>query len=328
MIVVGWSDIPRYAIDCINYLNLKKKIIVLTNNNYSQKILKSVKVKIIDLNTDYSWDKLKLKVPNYFFFTGWNNKAFISLAKEKKSKNICLIDNTLKNNFRQFIGKIYFSLFLNKIFDAVFIPGKNSKKLMNYFNFEKEIYEGLYSCNNKLFKFKKKITERKFDFIFVGKFINRKNLKVLLEAFKKIRKKNQKAKLLLIGGKLNTKMRGVTIMPHIVSEKISKLMNNSKCLILPSTEEHWGVVVHESVCAGCLLILSNNVGSKKEFLNGNGYDFDPQNVDDLYKQMQKILNLEDKNLIKKSLISVRLSKKRSLELWKKQFFKIINDFNK
>ena len=43
-------------------------------------------------------------------------------------------------------------------------------------------------------------------------------------------------------------------------------MNNSKCLVLPSYEDHWGVVVHEGICSGCLLILSNNVGSKMNFL--------------------------------------------------------------
>ena len=25
MIVIGWSELPRYAIDCINYLNLRNK---------------------------------------------------------------------------------------------------------------------------------------------------------------------------------------------------------------------------------------------------------------------------------------------------------------
>ena len=44
-------------------------------------------------------------------------------------------------------------------------------------------------------------------------------------------------------------------------------MGNSKCLILPSLEENWGVVVHESSCCGCLLILSNKVGAREEFLN-------------------------------------------------------------
>ena len=74
---------------------------------------------------------------NIFFFTGWNNKAFISLAKQKKTKNICLIDNKIKKNFRQFLGKFYFKFFLNNIFDAAFVPGKNTQNLLRYFNFRK-----------------------------------------------------------------------------------------------------------------------------------------------------------------------------------------------
>ena len=97
--------------------------------------------------------------------------------------------------------------------------------------------------------------------------------------------------------------------------------------VLPSHYEPWGVVVHESSCCGCLLILSNKVGAREEFLNKNGYEFDPNNQDDLILKMRKVLNLNKQDLQKKSYLSEEMSKKRSIQNWKEQFFKIIKKLN-
>ena len=78
-------------------------------------------------------------------------------------------------------------------------------------------------------------------------------------------------------------------------------MGNSKCLILPSLEENWGVVVHESSCCGCLLILSNKVVKEVLIFNKNGYEFDPNNQDDLFLKMRKVLN-QINRIYKKNLI--------------------------
>ena len=327
MIIVGWNELPNYAVACLNYLNLRNKLIILTDNKKAKKLIKNAEIKIINLNKKYTWQSIGITNPKYFFFTGWNNRSFLSLAKQKKTKNICLVDNTFKKNFRQFIGKFYFRFFLDDIFEGIFIPGKNAKSLIKYFGFKKLILEGMYSCDNNLFKNKKKITKRKYDFIFVGKFIHRKNLDILLKSFKKIKKIYKNSNLLLVGGNNIKNVDGIKVLPHINSRKIANLMNDSKCLVLPSYEDHWGVVVHEGICSGCLLLLSNNVGSKHEFLKKNGYSFDPYNEEDLYKKMEKILNLRDKDLLIKSSLSTKISKLRSIEIWKEQFFKFIKKLN-
>ncbi len=327
MIVIGWSELPNYAVDCINYLNLNDKLIVLTDNKKAKYLIKNANVKIVDLSKNYTWESIGILNAKYFFFTGWNNRAFISLAREKKTKNICLIDNILKKNFRQFLGKFYFKLFFNNIFDAVFVPGKDTKEFVKYLGFKKLILEGMYSCNDKVFKNKKNIIKRKFDFIFVGKFIERKNLSALIQAFKNIQKIYPKSKMLLVGGKNYKEYHGIKTIPHTNSKNVAGLMNNSKCLVLPSLEEHWGVVVHESICCGCVLILSSEVGSKREFLKKNGYKFKPEDTQELFNKMRKIINLTKNDLKEKSKLSSKISKKRSLKLWKKQFFKFIKKIN-
>lgn len=328
MIVFGWSELPNYAIDCLKYLSKKNKIFLLTDNKNAKNFLPSVNVKIINLNKKYSWEDLGCKNPKYFFFTGWNNKAFNHLARTKIAKNICLIDNIYKANLRQFLGKYYFRIFFKDLFDAILVPGFKSKEFIEYLGYKKKIYKGLYSCNNKIFRNKKYNIDRKYDFIFIGKFIKRKNLKLLIMVFKKLQKIYPKIKLNIIGGKKMIKNSiNIFYKGLLKSENISNQLNNSKCLVLPSLEEHWGVVVHEAISCGCVLILSNQVGSKYEYLNGNGYDFNPRSSKELFNIMEKIIN-SDKNKIQlMSKKSLQLSKKNSINSWVGIINKIILDLN-
>ena len=328
MIVIGWVDIPSYAIECINSLKLKKKLLVLTNNKKAKEKFLNFKIKIINLNKNYNWKDITSKKPSHFFFTGWNTKAFMSLAKTREAKNICMIDNIRKNNLRQFFGKFYFKFFLKYIFDAIFVPGVKSKKFINYLGYKNKIYQGLYSCSENIFYRRKKITKRKYDFIYVGQFIKRKNILGLVRSFKAVSKNmNRNIKLKMIGyvNKISFNNSNIEVLPFINSKEIAKHLNDAKCLVLPSYEDHWGIVVHEAIRCGCVLLLSNLVGSKSEFLKKNGFSFDIKNYDDLSYKMKKILKIKNRELIKMSNKSIKVSKKRSLKHWNFQFNKILKE---
>lgn len=328
MIVIGWSGLPNYAASCINSIRTKKKILVLTNNPNAKKIIKNADVKIVNLNKKYDWSDFVLNKPSHFFFTGWNNNAFLSLAKQRGTKNICMIDNYKKNNLRQFFGKIYFKIFLEKFFDAVFVPGIETSKFLKYFGFNKKIYPGLYTCDENIFFNKIKINKRKYDFIFVGQFIHRKNYKNLIKSFHFLKDNyDNKISLVMVGhqNKKVIKKNNLLILPFLKPNKLAEYLNNSKCLVLPSYEDHWGVVVHEAIRCGCSLILSNKVGSRKEFLKKNGFYFNINLMHDLTDKMLKFIKLKKNELNKMSNESIKLSNKRSVKIWIKQFNKILNE---
>jgi glycosyltransferase involved in cell wall biosynthesis len=136
---------------------------------------------------------------------------------------------------------------------------------------------------------------------------------------------NKNIKLKMIGNtnKISYNNSDITLLPFINSKKIAKHLNDAKCLVLPSYEDHWGVVVHEAIRCGCVLILSNSVGSKSEFLKKNGFSFDIKKYGDLSSKMEKILKVSDRELINMSNKSVEISKKRSLKYWNSQFKKIL-----
>ena len=207
------------------------------------------------------------------------------------------------------------------------VPGFQSKKFIEYLGYDKKIYKGLYTCNNEIFRNKKIIKNRKYDFIFIGKFIDRKNLTLLISVFRKLRKIYPNIKLNVIGGKKIFKNNSnIFYKGTLKYNEVSNQLNNSKCLVLPSLEEHWGVVVHEAISCGCTLLLSNKVGSRHEYLNGNGYDFNPNSFEELFDKMERIINLKEK-INSMSKRSLKLSKQYSIYSWVKTINKIILDLN-
>jgi glycosyltransferase involved in cell wall biosynthesis len=64
----------------------------------------------------------------------------------------------------------------------------------------------------------------------------------------------------------------IEMHPFAGADEVARLMRETRFLILPSIEDHWGVVVHEAALSGCGLILSRGVGSRLDLLTPrNGF---------------------------------------------------------
>jgi glycosyltransferase involved in cell wall biosynthesis len=60
-----------------------------------------------------------------------------------------------------------------------------------------------------------------------------------------------------------------------------------------STSEQWGLVVNEAIASGLPVIVSNRCGCAPELVNGNGFTFDPTNEDELATRMLEMAALPD-----------------------------------
>jgi glycosyltransferase involved in cell wall biosynthesis len=60
-----------------------------------------------------------------------------------------------------------------------------------------------------------------------------------------------------------------------------------------STTEQWGLVVNEAIASGLPVIVSNRCGCAAELVNGNGFTFDPTNEDELATRLLEIASLSD-----------------------------------
>ena len=115
-------------------------------------------------------------------------------------------------------------------------------------------------------------------------------------------------------------------MEFMQPDNLIKEIIECGCFILPSNYEPWGVVVHEAATAGMPLILSDAVGARASFLvNGmNGYKFKSNSTEDLKKYMLKIINSDEKELIKKGELSFKLSQRITPETSAKNLLSIAN----
>ena len=147
-------------------------------------------------------------------------------------------------------------------------------------------------------------------FLASARFVGKKNLPSLIEAYKRYRKLAQKSErgegivpwdLVLLGdGALRKEIEvccselGVSQWVHMPGFKqYSDLPNYYGCaqaFIHASTTEQWGLVVNEAMASGLPVLVSNRCGCATDLVQEgvNGFTFDPLEVEQLAQLMLKI----------------------------------------
>ncbi len=112
------------------------------------------------------------------------------------------------------------------------------------------------------------------DFIYVGRFVDKKNLVELVEGFAIYAKKagGKARRLVLIGSgaeesAIRTAAAALGVLALIdfpgflAAEEVAGQLGGGLALVLPSREEQWGLVVNEALAFGLPAIISSAVGS-------------------------------------------------------------------
>ncbi|MEM9446952.1 MAG: glycosyltransferase [Cyanobacteria bacterium P01_E01_bin.6] len=150
-------------------------------------------------------------------------------------------------------------------------------------------------------------------FITVTRFIPRKNVLRLIEAFDQYRKTVglENAWDLVICGSGQESDR---IRTHIQNRQLEQSVHLpgfqpykaipywfglASGFIHPALSEQWGLVVNEALAAGLPALVSNRCGCYSELIieGSNGFGFDPENVMQLAALMQKLSSRKDLDLV-------------------------------
>lgn len=132
-------------------------------------------------------------------------------------------------------------------------------------------------------------------FLFVGRLVALKNVKTIIQAFKKINDKN--SVLVIIGSgeeeeNLHRKAKDINniiFTGRLEDDELYKWYNVATSFILASYQEAFGAVTNEALLAGCWAIISKKAGSKCLVKTGeNGDVFDPMDVDELASKMEYV----------------------------------------
>lgn len=299
-IVIAWHGLPHYGARLLNQTaastNLAFRVIGTSSSVPQSEIEATLEQQVIwiDPARSIQWADLALKVPRLFIHTGWAYPAFNSLAKAVKragGRVVAIVDNNRKNTLRQLGGSLVFRAIHRSRLDAVWVPGQSGCQLMQLFGLAGEnVYTGVYGADPTVFYVGPPLYQRLKQFLFVGQLIPRKAPDLLVRAFIRFRSHNPDWSLKIVGsGPLQPELArdGIQVVPFLPPESVAKHFRESRFLVLPSHEEHWGVVVHEAALSGCGLILSDAVGAAPDLVDrSNGFIFAKGDVDDLCRSLE------------------------------------------
>lgn len=123
-------------------------------------------------------------------------------------------------------------------------------------------------------------TPKIYDFIFVGSFVERKGIDLLIKAINILGDKN--IKYCFVGsGPYSGEIRKIAqeynaaLFENQTQEQLRVLYNQSRFFILPSRDEPFGLVCTEAIFCGTPVIVSPNGGLKEQVQQGeNGFVLD------------------------------------------------------
>ncbi len=141
--------------------------------------------------------------------------------------------------------------------------------------------------------------------LFASKLTSRKRPADLLLAYESLRASGVAAALVYIGdgserGDLEREVREKAIPDvHFVGFKnqteLPRYLAASNVFVLPSTDEPWGLIINEAMCAGLPVITTTEVGAAADLVQDGhtGFAYSAGCVDELAAALRKVLENED-----------------------------------
>jgi len=328
MIVISWMGLTQYGARCVGAFVKacpeKVKLVQVAAQRFQQGDLAQMTgCEIITVKADdpRSLTEVVGEMPRLFVLAGWSAPAFVRWAKSAKRSGGKVFLSTdeafVDKSFRQHVRKWRFLLQFNTWIDRVFVCGKGGlKQFVDYYGLPaKKVFTGCYASDPSIFFNGPALIERPKRFIYVGRFDENKNVMRMCRAFLKVHERHPDWELELCGsgpltveigklagvpawdGKTPEKGNGLVLTGFVDNSKLGEKYRASRCFILGSFSDKWGVVVHEAAASGCMLLLSTKVGAHFDFAsNENAALFDPASDVELEKGMEKLVTLSDEQL--------------------------------
>jgi len=105
-------------------------------------------------------------------------------------------------------------------------------------------------------------------FLFCGATIHRKGFDLLLDAFERVRAAEPGLRLRIVGprgdafGRLEGRTAGISVAGPVGQRELAGELRQADCLVLPSRNDYYGMVVAEALACGIPVLISDRVGAK------------------------------------------------------------------
>ncbi|NET31569.1 MAG: glycosyltransferase [Cyanothece sp. SIO1E1] len=269
---------------------------------------------------------LKTLNPDVLAIPGWGypiSRAALRFAKHHRLPAILMSESKWDDTPRTWWKEMVKSLFYTRQFQSALVGGKLHRDYLVRLGFPAtSISFGYDIVDNDYFTQQaqsarrhssairqqhKQLPDRPY-FIAVTRFIPRKNVLRLIDAFAQYRQaisQEQAWDLVICGSgeeeaNIRDRIHSYHLEPHIhlpgfqSYQAIPYWFGLASAFIHPAVSEQWGLVVNEALAAGLPALVSNRCGCYPELiLEGiNGFGFDPENVEQLSYLMVKISHLD------------------------------------
>jgi glycosyltransferase involved in cell wall biosynthesis len=346
-VAICWDSFPDYVSRCTEALAKQGETQVLAYSfrdgafpNVMERLRHYPNIRLLEENSpDRVLDECQAFAPHVAVLTLTRRalsrrSIFAEIASAWRKSGTIVIgacDHLWKGDWRDYGNLLFSKLGWFSPYEAVLVPGALGKIYARKIGFsEQNIFDGMYTCNTDAFKpLGLKRHQEKADtdwpevFLFVGQFIHRKGLDILLSAYQAYRRQAPHPwELWLIGsGEMEKDIGaapGVRNLGVKSSSQIAEIMLQSGCLILPSRVDHWGVVIHEAACTGLPILASNMCGASVELVQSgfNGHVFPANDA----AALAKFLLFMDEGGMAREMgkNSLQVASRFSPELWAKR----------
>ncbi|MEZ5224278.1 MAG: glycosyltransferase family 4 protein [Ilumatobacteraceae bacterium] len=265
--------------------------------------------------------------PDVVICCGWDPKPFmgaVSLLHDHRSRKVLYTDGQWSGTPKQRAGQLIAPWLLHRRFDAAIVPGEPQARFVRRLGFAAEqIFEGGCVADTDSYT-AARLPDDEWrslppSLLFCGRLVPEKGLDVLLEAYARYRSTHPSPWGLTVAGTgpLLAQVQARPDIDHVgfvEPTDVPALMARHRALVLPSRFEPWGVVVHEAVCAGLPLVLSDRVGAATRFLHHrtNGFRVDVDSVESLTWAITAMSDWSDDQLERGRRRSIELAEQLGL----------------
>jgi glycosyltransferase involved in cell wall biosynthesis len=242
-------------------------------------------------------------------------------AKRNRVPCIMATDTTAREKTRYLPIELLKGWWCRYFYDALLLPGERSVTYYASLGYpEQRIWRGASVVDNEHFR-TKTADFRRTDanngsnldpppgyFLTVCRLVPEKGLPHLIDAYCRYRRQGGDKDLVVVGdgpqrSELERQARANNLNTIYFAgwtgyEDLPRYYARASVFMLPSLSEAWGLVVNEALASGLPVLVSRNCGCSPELCRRglNGYDFDPNNPQELARLMLKMssdrVNLE------------------------------------
>jgi 1,2-diacylglycerol 3-alpha-glucosyltransferase len=270
------------------------------------------------------WAALRQTKPDVVAVNGWNNFGSLIAANCCVRRGIPMI--VMSESSRQDESRTWWKEAIKRrivgLYSAALVGGQRHVEYLIELGMPRErIFTGYDVVDNDYFgRRTAEIRNSKFEirnkrglpenyFLASARFIEKKNLSTLIEAYAQYRRRSEIAAkvpwdLVVLGEgplreTLNSQLSTLNLHRHVhlpgfkQYEDLPVYYGLAKAFVHASTSEQWGLVVNEAIASGLPVIVSNRCGCAPELVNGNGFTFDPTNEHKLTERLLEMASLSD-----------------------------------